>query len=67
MSYSYLDEVCSFLMRGKREVDLGRKGGGEDLAGVEGGGTIIRIYCVRKYPIFSKRRKKQKMENKEWV
>jgi hypothetical protein len=41
-------EACSFLMRDRKGVVLGGRGGGKKLRGVEGGGTIIRIYCLRK-------------------
>lgn len=33
----YVLEVCSFLMRNRKEVDLDIKGGREYLGGVEGG------------------------------
>lgn len=65
LSYYFLNFVkfyyyllaCSFLMRG-------RKGGGKDgrerwekLQGREEGETTMRMYCVRKESIFSKRKK----------
>jgi hypothetical protein len=56
-------------MRGRKGVDMkgrggckGRWDGREDLRGVEGGETIIRIYCVRKESIFSKRKKKERKQ-----
>ena len=46
-------EACSFLMRdGKGEYLEKREMG--VLGGVEGGETIIRIYCMRKESIFNK-------------
>jgi hypothetical protein len=39
-------------MRDKKGVDLDGRRGGEELGGVEGGETIIRIYYVEKNPYF---------------
>lgn len=44
----YLLETYSFLMRNKKGVELKERGAGEDLGGIVGGETIIRIYCMRK-------------------
>ena len=44
----YLLEACSFLMRDRKGVDLEGKGGGEELGGINGGKTVIRIYYMRK-------------------
>lgn len=49
----FLLEACYFLMRNKKGVDLERRGGGEELGGVETVETILRIYCVRKESIFN--------------
>jgi hypothetical protein len=42
----YLLAVCSFLIRGRKRVDLDGRRGGEELGGVEGGKTAIRIYRI---------------------
>lgn len=44
-------------MRDKTAVDPEGRVCGKELGRVEGGDTIIRIYCVRKEFIFSKREK----------
>lgn len=44
-------EVCSFLMRDRKE---GKGRGGEEVLGEMGGGIIIRIHCMRKECIFKK-------------
>ena len=44
----YLLGACSFLMRDRKGVDLEGKGGGEELGGINGGKTVIRIYYMRK-------------------
>lgn len=41
-----------FLMRESKVVDPDRKGCREELGGVEGGETVIRIYNVRKRNLF---------------
>ena len=48
----YLLEACSFLMRDRKGVDLDGRDGGEELGGVEGEETVIRIYYVRKNIFF---------------
>lgn len=53
-------ETCSFLMRGRRGVDLEGRGGGEGLEGAEGGKTIIGIYCIRRESKFNKRKNGKK-------
>jgi len=35
-------------MRNRKGLDPESRGGGEELGGVKGGETIIRIYCMRK-------------------
>ena len=47
-------EVCYFLMKDRKGVDLDGRGGGEELGGVEGGEIIIKIYYIRTKSIFSK-------------
>lgn len=42
----YLSEVFYFLVRGRKESGSGRRAGGYQLGGVEGGDTVIRIYCT---------------------
>lgn len=37
-------KACSFIKRGVKKLYLGRRGGGDELGGIEGGETIIRIY-----------------------
>lgn len=49
----YLLEAFSLLIRNRKWVDPGRKGGEKEL----GGETETRIYCMRKQPIFNKRGK----------
>jgi hypothetical protein len=44
-------------MRDRKGVDLEGRGGGEELGGVEGGKTIIGIYCTREESILNKRKK----------
>jgi len=49
ISYYYPIDVCSFSNeRQKRGVDLDRRGNGEELGGIQGGETVIRIYYVTK-------------------
>ena len=55
--YYYPLEACSFLMRRKKGSGSGWEGSGEELGGVEGGETIIGIYCMKKESIFNKRQK----------
>lgn len=50
----YLLEVCSFLMKHRKEVDLHWRGCRKELWGVERGMTVIRIYCIRKGSILIK-------------
>lgn len=52
----YLLEACPFLMRHRKEVDLDGRGGGKQLRGEERRETVIRLYCMRKEIMFSKRR-----------
>jgi hypothetical protein len=40
-------------MRDRKGVDPEGRGGGEELGGVEGGKTIIWIYCMRKNLFFN--------------
>lgn len=47
----------SFLTRGRKIVDLDRRGGGKKLGGVEGGGYNQKILYEKK-SIFSKKREK---------
>ena len=44
----YLLEVSYFLMRDCKGVDLDVRGSEEELEGVEGFETVIRIYYIRK-------------------
>ena len=37
-------EICSFLMRDRKEVDIDEKGGREEQRGVEEEETVVRIY-----------------------
>ena len=61
----YLLEACSFLMRDRKGVDLDGRRGGEELGGVEGGETIIRIYYVRKKSIFNKRKIEKRIKKRK--
>jgi hypothetical protein len=45
-------------MRERKVVDPGGRGGGEELGGVEGGETVIRMYFVKKNSIIIKRGEK---------
>jgi hypothetical protein len=40
-------------MRDRRIVDLDRREDGEELRGIEGGETTIRMYCIRKESILT--------------
>jgi hypothetical protein len=53
----YLLGTCSFIRRERRRVDPEGRGVGEGMGGREEGEGIIRIYCMRREPIFSKRKK----------
>lgn len=53
----YRLDARSFLMRDGKGTDLDGREVGEELRGVGGGETVIRIYCMRKEPIFNKNRK----------
>lgn len=44
--------VC-FLMRDRDSLDLDERGCEEELEGVRGGRTLVRIYCIRTF-IFNK-------------
>ena len=54
MFVCYLFESCSSVMRGRKEVDLEEREGGNELRGIKGHETIISRYCMRKGPIFNK-------------
>lgn len=56
-------EACSLLMRRKKGSGSGWEGSGEKLGGVEGGETVIGIYCMRKESIFNKRKNKNYKKN----
>ena len=43
-------------MRYRKIVDLEQMGGGEEVGGGEEKETIIRICCMRKGPVFNKRK-----------
>lgn len=47
MSY-YLLEACSFQMRDRNKASLERREDGEEMGEVEGGKTVIRVYCMRR-------------------
>lgn len=44
-------------------MDLGGRGGGDDLGGVRGGRTIIRAYHMKKKSIFSYKKENNKVNN----
>jgi hypothetical protein len=44
----YLLEACFFLVRDRKGADPEGRGGREELYEVEGGSTVIRIYCMKK-------------------
>ena len=50
----YLLEACSFLMIDRKGVDPEKRRGGEELGGVQGRESIIRVYCIKKDSIFNK-------------
>lgn len=52
----YLSEAFYFLVRDRRGSGFGGIGGGQKVGGVEGGETLIWIYCVRKEPVCCKRK-----------
>ena len=51
----YLLEACCFLMRHRKGMDPEGKGGEEEVEGVEGEETVIRIYCMREEFVFNKK------------
>lgn len=53
--FATLLETCSSLMRDREGVDSERRGGREELRGIEGEETEIKIHCIRKDSIFKKR------------
>lgn len=56
----FLLEVYSFLMRNGQERSESRGSGvREEVGAAEGGETIPRIHCMRKGPIFNKRKKQK--------
>lgn len=59
MCCTYLLEASSFLTKYRKGADPEGRGGGRDLGEEEGGEMTIRIYCMRKESIFSKRGKKK--------
>lgn len=44
-----------FFSNDRKGTDLNGSEGGKELGGVQGGGTVIKIYCLRKESIFNKR------------
>ena len=50
----YLLEACSFLMTDRKGVDPEKRRGGEELGGVQGRESIIRVYCIKKDSILNK-------------
>lgn len=50
---SYILEACSFLMKGRKGVNLEGRGVWEGLDRIEGGETIIKIYYMRKEIVFN--------------
>lgn len=44
----YLLETCSSLMGDTDGMELNEKGDGEELVGVEGGETALKLYYMRK-------------------
>jgi hypothetical protein len=53
--FCYLLEARSFLIRDQEGM-----GGEEEPVILEGGETTIKIYCMKKEPIFNKRKAKTK-------
>ena len=51
-------------MKARKEVDLNASGDKEKLGEVEGGETVIRIYCMRRESIFNQRGKASKIKMK---
>lgn len=45
-------------MTARKEVDPEERADGEELRGVEGGETIVKINCMRTESVFNKRKKK---------
>lgn len=48
MSYGYLFDACSLLLRDRMGVDLDRRGGGKKLGEIEGRETVFQLYYMRK-------------------
>lgn len=45
--YWYLFKAYFYLMKNRKKMDLDDSVGGQELGGVEGWKTKIRIYCVK--------------------
>jgi hypothetical protein len=43
-------------MRHRKRVDPEGRRSGEELRGLQGGDTVIRIYCIKKEYIFSRKK-----------
>ena len=48
-------------------MDLDGRGDGEELEGVEGGETVIKIYYGRKKTTFNKRKKEKKRKHMTYL
>lgn len=49
-------ENCSFLKENGEGVDVEERGGSRKLGVVEGGETVVRIYCMEEESIFKKKK-----------
>lgn len=59
-------DLCSFLMWAGERVDLGKRGGGGTLEGVEVRGIVVRKYCMREF-ILIKYKKSWNFQVTKWI
>ena len=53
----FLLETCSFLKCKEEGVDLGKRGGRENLGGDDGREIFVRMYCMREHFTFNNNNK----------
>lgn len=63
MLYCYFLEACSFLTRARKGVNPDGKGSRENLGGMEGGETVIRVYYIIKESSFNQERGNNEVSN----
>lgn len=55
--------VCFLREKPRRDVDLGGRGGGDDLGGVTGERTLTGVYHMKKKSIFNYKKENNKVNN----